>query len=513
MMSLKERYEKLEVDRLQFLQRARHNAMLTIPSLMPLEGHDGKSHLIEPYQSLGAVGVVSLSSRVSMALIPAGRPHLRLDIPPKQLLEMDGEVPPDVERSLAKGERLIQHGVERANWRASTLESSQQLIVAGSVTEQYMPDNTIRVHRLDHFVWRRDERGRIIECVIKEFWDKDALPEGVSAPGDSAVGMPGRSGTSEYDVCIFTGVRLMSDGTYNVRRETEAGVRVGEAETYESDMVPFLFLTWSRTSGEDYGRSKVEEHVSDLRSLDSLSKQALEQGAMAAMNFVMVRPGATAQGVRNRITRISNGDVVLGDPESVELKQFTNSQGYQITADAIQRLEERLSRGFLLLAPGQRNAERVTATEIRRDIEELESVLGGTFSSISLEMMERRTILLLENMKAAGEFPNVNREDLQPTILTGLEALSRERDVERGIQAAQIVAQFGELGMMHIKFPVVLGKIMNGLGFPDAVKSAEEVAQEQQQQQAMQMAQAAAPGVAQEAVKQQAQGGGAPDGG
>ena len=127
--------------------------------------------------------------------------------------------------------------------------------------------------------------------------------------------------------------------------------------------------------------------------------------------------------------------------------------------------------------------------------------------------MERRTILLLENMKAAGEFPNVNREDLQPTILTGLEALSRERDVERGIQAAQIVAQFGELGMMHIKFPVVLGKIMNGLGFPDAVKSAEEVAQEQQQQQAMQMAQAAAPGVAQEAVKQQAQGGGAPDGG
>ena len=501
-MNLKERYDKLEVHRTQFLQRARHNAMLTIPSLMPLDGHDGKSHLIEPYQSLGSVGVVSLSSRVTMALVPAGRPHLRLDIPPRQLLELEGNVPPEVEQSLAKGERLVQHAVERANWRSRTLESTQQLIVAGSVTEQFLPDNTIRIHRLDHFVWRRDERGKVIEAVIKEWWDKDALPAGVSASGDGASDYPGRTGMSEDDMCILTGIRLMDNGTYRVWFETDTGARVGESTEYAEDMLPYLFLTWSKTPGEDYGRSKVEKHVADLRSLDSMSKQALEQGAMAATNFVMVRPGATAQGVRNRITRIANGDVVLGDPESVELKQFTNSAGYQVTADAIQRLEERLSRGFLLLAPGQRNAERVTATEIKRDIEELESVLGGTFSSISLEMLEKRTILLLENMKEAGEFPQVDKNQIQPTILTGLEALSRERDVERGIQAAQIVGQFGELGLMHIKFPVVLSKIMTGLGFPDAVKSQQEVQQEMQQQQAMQMAQASAPGVAQEIAKQ-----------
>lgn len=501
-MSLKDRYDKLAIHRTQFLQRARHNAMLTIPSLMPLDGHDGKSHLVEPYQSLGSVGVVSLSSRVTMALIPAGRPHLRLDIPPKQLLQLDGNVPPEVEQSLAKGERLVQHGVERASWRSTTLQTTQQLIVCGSVTEQFMPDNTIRIHRLDHFVWRRDERGLIIECVLKEWWDRDALPEGVSAPGGAAADYPGRSGMSEDDVCVLTCIRYMSDGTYHVYREMEDGSRVGETEVYEKDMVPFLFLTWSRTPGEDYGRSKVEEHVADLRSLDSLSKQALEQGAMAAANFIMVRPGATAQGIRNRITRISNGDVVLGDPESVELKQFTNGAGYKITADAIQRLEERLSRGFLLLSPGQRNAERVTATEIRRDIEELESVLGGTFSSISLEMLEKRTVLLLENMKATGEFPQIEKDSLTPTILTGLEALSRERDVERGIQAAQIASQFGEQGIQYIKFPVVLSKIMTGLGFPDAIKTAQEVQGEIQQQQQAAMVQRAAPGVAQEAVKQ-----------
>ena len=500
---LKERYDNLTIDRQQFLQRARHNAMLTIPSLMPLEGHDGKSHLVEPYQSLGAMGVVSLSSRVTMALIPAGRPHLRLDIPPRQLLEMQGEIPAEIEQNLSKSERLVQHAVERANWRNATLESQQQLIVTGSVTEEFLLDNTVRLHRLDHFVWRRDERGVVIEAVIMEAWDRAALPEGVSAQSTAAQGVPGRSGSSEDDVWIYTGVRLMTDGTYRVWKENEFGDTVPDSmQEYAPEMLPFSFLTWSMTPGEDYGRSKIEEHVADLRSLDSLSKQALEQGAMAAMNFVMIRPGAAAQGVRNRIKNLSNGEVVLGDPEGVELKQFTNSAGYQVTADSIQRLEERLGRGFLMLNPGQRNAERVTATEIRRDIEELESVLGGTFSNQAL-MLERRTVLLLENMKAMGEFPQVDKGALSPTILTGLEALSRERDVERGIQAAQIVAQFGEQGMMHIKFPVVLNKIMIGLGFADAVKSEREVQKEMQQQQQAQMLQAAGPGVAQELVKQQ----------
>jgi hypothetical protein len=262
-----------------------------------------------------------------------------------------------------------------------------------------------------------------------------------------------------------------------------------------------MFQTWAMTPGEDYGRSKVEEHAADLRGLDAMTKQAYEQGAMAAMNFVMVRPGAAAQGIRNRIKNGSNGDMVLGDPESVELKQFANQSGFQITDVTIERLEQRLSRAFLLLSPGQRQAERVTATEIKRDIEELEAVLGGTFSDKAI-MLEKRTIILLEQMKLRGEFPEVGKDQLQPTILTGLEALSRERDVERGVQAAQIIGQFGEIGLATVKMSVILGKIMTGLGFPDAVKTEEEVQAEQQQQQQQQMVEQVVPGVAQEAAKQ-----------
>ncbi len=209
---------------------------------------------------------------------------------------------------------------------------------------------------------------------------------------------------------------------------------------------------------------------------------------MGAKNFIMIRPGATANGLRNRLGRMQNGDIVLGDPETVEMKQFSVSSGYQVLEAQINKLEERISRAFLLLSTQQRNAERVTATEIERDIQELESTLGGVFSALSLEMLERRTALLIEDMKKRDEFPQISKEEVQVTILTGLEALSRERDVGRGVQAAQIVSQFGEEGLRRIKLEVILDKILTGLGFPESVKNEQEVQAEvqQEQQRAMQ---------------------------
>lgn len=487
MAGAKERYEALTPDREQFLMRARHNAMLTIPSLMPTQGHDGKSHLIEPYQSLGSTGVVAMASRMTMALLPAGRPHLRLDVPPQVQLQLPDGVPPEVNQNLAKAEKLVQAAVERANWRADTLAIVQQLLVCGSVVEETLEDDTLRIHRMDNFVIRRDYRGKVLECIIKEMYDKDTpgLPK-----SNTDTGSPGLGPKNADDIEVYTYIKLMhSKGRefYVVTKETGPGAEI-DREEFEVDGLRYRFLRWSATPGEDYGRSKVEDVVGDLRSLDSMTKQALEQGAMGAKNFIMIRPGATANGLRNRLGRMQNGDIVLGDPETVEMKQFSVSSGYQVLEAQINKLEERISRAFLLLSTQQRNAERVTATEIERDIQELESTLGGVFSALSLEMLERRTALLIEDMKKRDEFPQISKEEVQVTILTGLEALSRERDVGRGVQAAQIVSQFGEEGLRRIKLEVILDKILTGLGFPESVKNEQEVQAEvqQEQQRAMQ---------------------------
>lgn len=491
----KSRYQKLSSDRTQFIQRARHNALLTIPSLLPLEGHDGKSHLIEPYQGLGAAGVVHLSSRLTMSLLPAGRPHMRLDLPPKLLMENNGEVPKDVERGLALAEQLVQGEVEDSGWRPATLQSVQQQLVAGSVVEHQMPDNTIRIFRLDQFVVRRNFAGRVLEAIIEEKLTADTLPPEVSAPAKG----------QDETVHLYTWIKLQPNGVYRVQQEVD-GARAGEVLEFTHEDLPYHFLRWSATPGEDYGRAFIEEHIADLRSLDALEKAMLEMAAMASRNFITVRPGAGGTGIRRRITQAVNGDVIMVDPEAIELKSFDNVGGFQITQAQVQTLRESLGKAFLLFSASQRNAERVTAAEIERDIQELEAALGGNFSNLNTDMMERRTRQLMKNMEARGELPQSLSATVRPTILTGLEALSRERDVGRAVQLLQIAAAAGDAGIDALKMDKLLSRTAIGLGFPDVVRTDAEIAQRQQQRQQAAMAQAmagpAAQAVAREGAKE-----------
>ncbi len=95
------RYEALRRKRDPFLKRARECAELTIPALLPPEGHSEATLLPEPFQGLGARAVVSLSSRLMVAMYPPGKPSFRLDIPPEVRIQTGSlDVETDVEQGL-----------------------------------------------------------------------------------------------------------------------------------------------------------------------------------------------------------------------------------------------------------------------------------------------------------------------------------------------------------------------------------------------------------------------------
>lgn len=498
--TLKALYERRASDRSQFLQRARHSALLTIPSLMPLEGHNNTSHLVEPYQGLGSDGVTHLSSRITVGLLPAGRNYQRLDLPAQTKLKSNGEIPVEMQRQLSLVEGLIQSEVEGAGWRDATIQSIQQLLVAGNVVEYVQPDNSIRLYRLDQFVVRRDHLGRVFELIIMEKFKRDAAPLG-------ATSLPVGQDADE-EVELYTRIKLERNGDLEFYQRTQEwgdGSALGSVTNWELEKVPYIVLRWAATPGEDYGRGKIEEHAADLRSLDALDKASLEMAGMGSRNFTMIRPGANASSMRNRLVRALNGDVIIGDPDSVELKSFVNQAGYQITSAQADVLRASLARSFLLTSAGQRDAERVTATEIERDIQELEAALGGTFSSLAQGMMEKRTSILMDQMRDQGKLPKFPDGALVPIILTGLEALSRERDVGRAAQAAQITQAFGDAATDVVKTDVILGRAFIGLGFPGAVNTPEETAKIRadrlQSQQEQSLVDKVAPGVAKEVAK------------
>jgi len=485
-MTAKSRYDDLALRRDSFLDRARDAAALTIPSLLPPEGHNYTQNLPEPYQGLGARCVVNLSSRLLTALLPPGQSFFKLVIPNEALLAA-GQLaaPAELERGFALAEKLIMSEIDRSNWRTSTNLSIQLQVVTGNALEYIGPDNQLRVYRLDQYVVERDLTGQVREIILHQ-----KIP-----PDQSPVKAELRRDMGHEFIDLFTWVRRNKKGLYEVHQEIEDKIVPKSKGTYE--ISPFLPLRWSLVPGEDYGRGKVEEHYPDFVALDGMAKAMLDGSAMASRHVYLVRPNATGANLRRRIAEASNGEVVIGNLEDVSMLQFSNVTGLQIAAEEVRRLTEVLSHAFLLNSGLRRDAERVTATELRIMAEELEGTLGGVYSMMSQEMQRARLERLLLQMVEQGSLPPFQGDLIEPQITTGLEALGREQDVQRVSAAAQMVQILGPETLDYVKMPELLTRAFNGLGLPQVIRSEEEANQIRQQRQMAEMAQQLGPEVQQ----------------
>lgn len=490
----KARYTALKPRREPFIRRARDHAKLTLPGLLPPEGSTYALDLPQPYQGLGARCVVNLASRLMTALLPPGQNFFRLQIPAEALMKAQQEsTSADVERGLALTERMIHSEVERRQWRQPTNLTLQHLIVTGNALEQILPDNRVRTYRLDQFVVVRDPMGTVTELVIEE----NLTPMSLNANLRKLIT---DEDNATHTVALYTWVKW--DGkVWKVHQEINDKIVPGSQGSYK--VSPFIPLRWSAVIGEDYGRSKVEEHYADLKAVDGLAKAVLEGAAMASRNITMLRPNAAGGlNLRRKIAQAQNGEMVIGNPEDVAMLQFQNTGGIQFASQELAVLKQDLSAAFLLNSGMRRDAERVTATELRQIAEELEGTLGGTYSTLVQEMMLPRIHRLIFQMQGRNQLPDWPDGMVEPTILTGLEALGREQDVNRVATALQFLQGLPQEATDAVKWNELLGKAFTGLGLSDAVRSDAEVQQIQQQRAAMEAAMGAAPQLAKTAMGQ-----------
>ena len=74
------RFSALSASRSTVLENARTASRVTIPGLIPLEGQNEHYTPTQPYQSVGADGVRSLSARLLMTLFPTNVGFFRLNV-------------------------------------------------------------------------------------------------------------------------------------------------------------------------------------------------------------------------------------------------------------------------------------------------------------------------------------------------------------------------------------------------------------------------------------------------
>lgn len=516
MATAAELYAQLVPTRDNYLTRARACSVLTIPTLVPPSGHNASTVYPTPYQSVGARGLNNLASKLLLSLLP-NSPFFRIQADDFTLNKVTGGDPAaraKAEKTFNRMERAVMTEVETIGLRAPIFETLKQLICAGNVLLYLPKDGRPRVFRLDSYVVQRDPYGNLLRAIMREeialemLTDDERLLIGASGQSASETG----SATAVPTATVYTHYQRAGD-QYRVHQEINGVVLPGSEGSFPADRGPVLALRWTTIDGEDYGRSYVEEYLGDLQSLEGLMQAITEGSAATARLLVLVQPNGTTR--LKDVQNAPNGAVVHGNANDVTMLQANKAADLRVAQETAQGIIDRLSYAFLMSSAVQRQAERVTAEEVRFMATELETALGGVYSILAQDLQLPLAIRLMDRMTKQKRLPKLPKGFLRPTIVTGIEALGRGNDLTKYQAFIAALAPLGPEALRRVDFDDLVSRIGTSLGLDmdGLVKSDErlqqEAAQAEQAQQRALMAETAskmATSATPEAVKALAQG-------
>ena len=495
-MTAQSRYERLSSDRSQFLNTARQAADLTLPYLIRGEetSYKGARNLITPWQSVGAKGVVTLASKLMLALLPPQTSFFKLQV---NDINIPGELGPDIrselDLSFAKVERTIMESIAASTDRVIVHQALKHLVVAGNALV-YMGKDGLKLYPLNRYVVDRDGSGNVIEIVTKETISKKLLKKNYPA-FDLKNNWENVDDTSSDECDIYTHV-MLDNNRWVWHQEVYNDILPKSMGKAPVDANPWLPLRFNHVDGEAYGRGRVEEFIGDLKSLEALSQALVEGSAAAAKVVFTVSPSSTTK--PQTLAQAGNGAIIQGRPDDIGVVQVGKTADFQTAYQMVGGLSQRISDAFLVL--NVRNSERTTAEEVRMTQLELEQQLGGLFSLLTVEFLVPYLNRKLSVAQKTGEIPRLPKGDIvKPTIVAGINALGRGQDRESLAQFLTVIAQtMGPQAIQEYINPEEVVKRLaasSGIDTLNLVKSMQEIQQEQQaaaqQQQQMMMTQQA----------------------
>lgn len=443
-----QRFNYYDGTRQGMLTRLETYSRWTIAKLFPrVNREQDQEPLTHGFQSLGAQAVNHLANKLMMALFAPSRPFFRLELARearKKYTEAGQEVLADMQGKLAAAEQEASLELDKKTIRPRLYDLLKMLIVLGNALLVIdSKKKTVRVLNLRHYVVKRTEDGTVCEMVIKEQVNKDNLEPAVYAQ------VAGRAEFKPDDKGNCFKFRWI---TFDGRKYKETvwidDVRLnGQYDsTYSPDKLPYRAVTWDLAAGDDYGTGLVEDYEGDFMGLVVLSEATIQAAILASQFRWIVNP--TGMTSVEDFQASPNGGAIPGVKGDIELLSSGVENNLQTNLALQQTYVNRIGAGFLLQTAITRNAERVTAEEIRMNAEELEGSLGGAYSRIATDV---QLPIAFWTLSLIGK--DVAGTDIEPVIITGLAALSRSGDRDR------LLAFGRNLASVLTMPPVILGRL------------------------------------------------------
>lgn len=446
----------MDTDKGDLIERSEAYARWTVPAIMPPEGMEGQEQT-KGNVPTGARLVNHLANRIVEVLYPISRPFFTVALTPEAKLEIEQELGEEqsgkmqevVRDATSRLEEVAIRKLKLTEYRPVAILAAKHLIVTGNALLRRMPSGKRVLYPVNRYGVRRDILGMEREVVLSEKKRFSTFDEAMKAH----IREVHPQVKDEDDMELFT-LYEKQGKRWKITQEAD-GVPL-KTETYlnEADY-DLLVLDWSLHPGEHYGRGLVEDYASTFHNIDVCTEALLDLTAITADIKFFVRPGSPLSMDLAALNAAPRGTYWPGNADDISVPEMRARGDLGTINELIGKWEGELAQAFLM--SNVRDAERVTAAEIRMLANELESAFGGLYSQLAQSWQQREAEYAISQVDFAQEIGK-DSAAFEVLVTTGLESLSREGQIDNLRMA------IGDLQMMEA-VPEDIRGAMNPLRF------------------------------------------------
>lgn len=411
------------------LDRCEQYARWTVASAFP-KSEDEKSDTPEETDkgnvAIGARLVNHLAHRVVDTMFPNDRPFFAVTMTPDAKRKFDADAGDEekvaVKDAVANAENAAMREMNLTAYRPIAVEAMILKIVTGNALIHRMSDGSRAVYSIRDYCATRQINGKVMTTILRDMKKFRSLSPEVQAKVKEI--NPSIEDTDNVEMYTYY---YRNGGKWYMRQAVDdVELDIGD-KSYNDKDFPCLVLTWSLHRGDNYGRGLVEDYAVSFHNIDVMTAAMIDMVGIAAdIKFLVNDSSAFDIDAWNRAKR---GEYVPGKEGDITSPEFKFAMEIQVIVESIAKLERELSQAFLLSSAGVRDAERVTAEEIRFFAREIESAFGGLYSRLALEWQRREAEYALSQINFADFFED-GKSVFEAVVVTGLESLSREGKID-----------------------------------------------------------------------------------
>lgn len=445
---------------------------------------EGKQvQIARDYQSIGAMLTNYLASKLTQLLFPSNQPFFRLEGTQDNTAASLGMTSKDLSSRLAELENAAYKRIFMGSSYHQIVHALKLLIVSGNcLLYRDSTDYRTLAYSIRQYSILRDGTGKVLDIILKERITVGSVPASMQPL------FPNRKDTDALTLWTRCKRQHRSMGdTFIVSQQIENHA-VPDISEYPEKVCPFIPVVWNLVTGENYGRGLVEDFAGDFAKLSSLSEALALYEIETCRVIHLVSPGSTVD--IDQLRGADSGSYVQGKVGEVAAVEAGDAQKIQALLNDLQTIYQRLAPAFMY-SGNMRDAERVTAEEIKSTSMQADISLGGIYSSIA-DAMHVPLAHILVNEIEPSFITEVVSGGINLSVLTGVAALGRSTNIQNILEAANDIAMCAQVfpnvskrfDMDKVIEIILLGR---GVKLDDVLKSEEQLQQELKQQQMFQM--------------------------